>query len=124
MNKQTLYSFLLIDVLKKDLDKFNKLFVDNLIEQLYFDNLLTSIVERNVRTKYQSIFLRKTDNDKKVIGSMNDHIFTINVYAETEGGLHKLHNRFMGQQLNRTPMGAVKGKFPVNLMREKIEYDS
>jgi len=64
-----------------------------------------------------------TDNDKKVLGSMNDCIFRIRVYDSRKGDTLTLSPTFIGHQLNRTPMKAIGYAYPVEKMREFLSQD-
>jgi len=76
-----------------------------------------ALLEKN----YENIVLKPTDNDKCVIGSMNDCIYRIRFYDDHKEDSLSLNSTFIGHQLDKTPMGGVDYAFPVDLMKEYIE---
>jgi len=123
IHKQTLYSFVMLDILKKNLADFNMVFVENYIMQLQADSILPSTYENQIRERYKNIMLLPTDNDRKVIGSINDCVFRIKYYGTHRVETLRDANQYIGQHLNETPMGAVGYKHPKDLMREKINQE-
>jgi hypothetical protein len=121
MNKLTLYSFIVLDFVKKDTQFFSKFFIEHYLQQLQSDNLLDSKYEEIIHKEYESIWLLPTDNDKKIIGSLNDCVYRIGVYETDKGGIKNLNSSFLGRNLNSTPLGSLNYKFPVELMKENIK---
>lgn len=121
-HKQTLYSFLALDIVKKDLGDFDKFFRQGLTDQLLADQLITEKAKIMLEQDYGSIILNPTDNDKKVIGSMNDCIFRVRYYMgrDNEDGRSKSPT-YIGHQFNKTPMGAIDYAHPVDMMKKFIE---
>ena len=61
VHKDTLYSFVLFDVLKKDLTDFEAIFIKGFLEQLNNDGLLTPTIEEKILSSYRGcIFLQPT----------------------------------------------------------------
>jgi len=121
INKSSLYSFVILDFIKKDIDPFPKFFIENFLRQLKSDNILTLKYKEFVENVYQNIVLMPTDNDKKIIGSMNDCIYQIGVYADMNSGIEYLDSNFIGQRLNDTPRGSINYFFPFEAMNEIIK---
>jgi len=121
MNKSSLYSVVILDILKKDLDDISTFFIENLIRQLKTDNLLTEKYESFIAKSYKIITLKTTDNDKRIIGSINDCVYRIGIYEEIIGGVQNLSADALGFRLNFTPLGALKYKFPVDIMKKSIK---
>jgi hypothetical protein len=120
INKSSLYSFVALDILKKDLGNFSEFFTQCFIRQLSVDHLLTEKFRTLVNIEYENIMLMTSDNDKKVIGSMNDCIYRIKVYENMKGGIEYLNSDFLGQRLNETPMGSLKYIIPSEAIKEII----
>ena len=74
MNNRTCYSVLLTNVTKKALTNFGEIFKERLIRQLDHDLGLSESQEIKLRQQLGNIFLSKTNNDKKIIGTINHHI--------------------------------------------------
>ena len=74
LHKETLYSFVLFDVLKKDLKNFKEVFTENLLKQLDNDFRISDEVKEVVKKDLGEIELSTTDGDKIAIGYLNDCI--------------------------------------------------
>ncbi|CAN5535792.1 hypothetical protein BH10BAC5_BH10BAC5_05480 [soil metagenome] len=118
IHKQTLYSVVVIDILKKDLDNFNKFFTDNFIKQLYIDNILNIDNEEKIKEIYNRINLRTTDNDRRVTGFLNDGVFRMKSCIYDLGKSYIRNYRY--NNLNITPMGSKKIIYPIEEMRKLI----
>ena len=124
LNKETIYSFVLFDILKKDISNIRRLFIDGFINKLYEDEILELKDELVLRMKYENTRFLPTNNDKRAIGSINDCISRITfspIYNKCS--LNEAKD-YVKKELNDTPMGAVKYQFPVDLMKEKIKNNS
>jgi hypothetical protein len=108
MEKKTLYSFVLIDVKKKDLKDFKGAFVNWFIEQLKRDFAINQETENEIIKDYQDIVITGTDNDKRVIGSMNDCVQNIKCFKEENFEREKRMLNFIEKLINEVPMGALK----------------
>jgi len=121
MHKQTLYTFLSLDIVKIDLADFPKFFKQHFTNQLLADQLITPQIRTMLDTDYATISLQPTDNDKKIIGSLNDCIQRIRFYEYGEGDTLLMKPTCIGHQLNKTPMGAIDYAYPVEKMKEFFE---
>jgi len=72
---------------------------------------------------YGTIVLKPTDNDKSIIGSMNDCIFRIKYYNSRNEEPQTMNPTFIGHQLNKTPMGAIDYSYPVEKMKEYLSIN-
>lgn len=120
MHKETLYSVVLLDILKKDLENLNELFIDNFIKQLYSDKILPQDKEVKTRNAYKQITLQLTDNDQSIIGSLNDCVLRIKYSRYDKGDTLTNAKEYIGRNLNATPMGARNFFYPKELMEKKI----
>jgi hypothetical protein len=118
MHKASLYSFLALDIVKKDLYDFPSFFRQGLTDQLLADQLISPKTKAILDSAYDSITLLPTDNDKKVLGSMNNHILTIRYYDARGGDALTLRATYIGHQLNRTPMKPIGYAYSVEKMNE------
>jgi hypothetical protein len=83
VHKETFYSFVIFDILKKHLNNFKKVFIDNLLNQLDKDQLLTKEIQNFLLDDFENLELSTTDGDKSTIGFMNDCITRL-TYLETD----------------------------------------
>jgi hypothetical protein len=74
MNNKTCYSVILKNVLKKEVRDFGLVFKERLIRQLDHDLKITERQEIRLRTDLADVVLRKSNNDKKIIGTINHHV--------------------------------------------------
>jgi hypothetical protein len=117
-HKTTLYTVVVLDILKKDLANFPKFFRVHLTDQLLADQILNTRSISILGSYYESITLHSTDNDRKVIGSINEFIAQIRVYDYMRKDTFLLNPTNFGHELNRTPMGAIGYAFPLEKMKE------
>jgi hypothetical protein len=121
MNKASLYSLISLDFLKKDIVSFSMFFTKIYLRQLEVDNLLTSNYNKYVNQAYKEIVLLPTDNDKRVLGSMNESILIIRAHENIRGGISFLTSDFLGKNLNETPWGTLKYLLSKTVMNEIIK---
>jgi len=62
------------NVLKKDLKDFGQVFKERLIRQLDHDLSINESQEIKIRKELGDIVLHKSNNDKKIIGTINHHV--------------------------------------------------
>jgi hypothetical protein len=74
INNKTAYTILLFDISKKDLINFHSLFKEAVIEQLYNDLSITERQEVEIRRELADLEICRTNNDKKIIGTINHHL--------------------------------------------------
>jgi Domain of unknown function (DUF6933) len=86
MNNKTYYSIFFLDILKKDLEDFPILFNKQLVEQLTNDNIINYENEAFVNALCEKLTFYKTNNDRRILGMMNDFIyhFKANFYGKYE----------------------------------------
>jgi|SRR5690554_923052 len=120
VNKKTLYSFTIMDILKKDLMNLSFLFIDTLIKQLERENMLTRYFENYLRNSDQIVSFCTTDNDRKTIGSMNDFIYQVKSFYADDKNLEMTRN-YVWFNLNQMPSGGLSYKTPRESMSEHIK---
>lgn len=72
VHKETFYSFVIFDVIKKQLLNIHQLFTQYFIEQLSNDKLLDKASEELIKQQFKKVELSTTDGDKSTIGFIND----------------------------------------------------
>lgn len=109
-NDKTAYSFVLVDIKKKDLKDFNDLFRESLIRQLDFDLRINERQEIELRNALMDLRLTKTNNNKRILGTMNEFITTIKYVIYEHGGPGNISSIDLGAGLNNSFVGTnVKG---------------
>jgi len=99
-NDKTAYSFVLLDVVKKDVKDFGTMFRESLLRQLDNDLKINEQQEIKLRRELRDIRIHSTNNNKKIIGTINECVYTIKTHAYLQGGLNQLTSIKIGQNLN------------------------
>jgi hypothetical protein len=86
VNNRTAYTLLMVDVSKKDLLNFPSLFKETFIQQLDNDIVLTERQEIELRRELSELEICRTNNDKKIIGTINHHLEAIKIDFDRFGG--------------------------------------
>ncbi len=73
INERTCYSVIIPNFVKKNLPKFKEIFYQRFIDQLQYDSIQIDLRVTN-RLMNQQINFRKTNNNRKVIGTMTQFI--------------------------------------------------
>lgn len=129
MNNKTCYSVVLSNILKKDLKDFGQMFKNRLIRQLDHDLNINEGQEVKVRKALGDIVLTKSNNDKKIIGTINHHIENLK-YNNYEGGIKNWNEVNVAGILNDYLVGTklIEGQKrnrdffrPVELMQELVK---
>ena len=120
VNKKTLFSFIIMGILKKDLMNLSFLFIDTLIKQLDRENMLTIDYENYLRKSDQIVLFCTTDNDRKTLGSMNDFIYHVKNIYSTDKNL-ELTKKYVWLNLNQMPSGVLSYQTPREAMSEHIK---
>ena len=104
-NKATLYTVVRLDVLKKDIKELGYFFQSSLKNQLKADNLFDE--DKFWQPFFSEPVFCRTDNDKRVLGSMNDFIYQL-TDAMAYGDLRlNLTDTNAGTNVNTLPMGMI-----------------
>lgn len=85
MNNRTCYSIVFTNVQKKNLKDFGLVFKERLIRQLDHDLELTEKQEIKLRNDLGDIELTKSNNDKKIIGTINHHVENLKYHNYGDG---------------------------------------
>jgi hypothetical protein len=104
-NEETLFSFPVLDVTKKDLADMKAFFRENLLRGLEAIGIIGASASKLLLT-LGDISISKTTN-RSVLGSMNDYAFQYRIYVETQGGLHRCDILNMISSINESPMRAI-----------------
>ncbi|HYI78044.1 MAG TPA: hypothetical protein VEW65_10530 [Chryseolinea sp.] len=74
MNNKTCYSVVMKNVLKADTRNFGQVFKERLIRQLDHDLKINEGQEVKLRKEFGEVTLARSNNDKKIIGTINHHV--------------------------------------------------
>jgi hypothetical protein len=128
MNNKTCYSVVMASVLKKDVKDFGQVFKQRLIQQLDHDISINERQEIKVRNELADVVLSKSNNDKRIIGTINHHVENLK-YNNYGGGIENwdevnvtgiLNDYVVGTKLVTARKGN-RGFFrPIELMAELI----
>ncbi len=128
LNNRTCYSVLLTNVYKKDLKNFTQLFKERLIQQLDHDLGISESQEVKIRQELGDIFVSKSNNDKKIIGTIN-HIVenlkfsryenAVEYWDEVEVTGH-INDSLVGTKIEPNTRRSRDYFRPVELMKELI----
>lgn len=130
LNSKTCYCVLISAVLKMDIDNFEEFFKERLIRQFMEDFNLGENKEVLLRHHLKDIRISATNNDKSVLGTMNQHVKVMPYYTTTRfGPVETWDNVSLSCLLNEVPVSAKvwakerEGPYfsPRNAMRELLE---
>lgn len=82
VHKETFYSFVLFDILKKDLKNLKQLFLDAFLKQLAIDGLHSVAIEQTIIQDFYTFDISTTDGDKSTIGYLSDCIARVSIDRE------------------------------------------
>ncbi len=114
-NEKTLYSFLIPNVLKKNITNIVEEFLINLSFNLQAEGFGLEVI-RTVMQEYKGIGFAKTAS-KKVLGSMNQLAFEYEVFIEGKEGLENVKILEMNRDINRTILKGIKFLHPIEALR-------
>ena len=118
-NEKTLYTFLIPKVLKANLKNIEQEFLINLSYNLQNEGFGLEVINR-VMQEYREIGFAKTVS-KSVLGSMNEFMFQYEVLIQMEGGIDNIRILQVNQKINKTIMGALKYKYPIEALRNLLK---
>ncbi len=124
VHKETLYSFVLLNILKKDLSDFGNVFLNGFIQQLEKDNILTELLKERIVAEYADLQISTTDGDKSTIGFMNDCISRFRWNRNSTIPVMKQVQKHINSFYNKNPLGTRNYKTGIELMLEKYKNES
>ena len=121
VNNKSYYSIILTNVYKKDVTDFGQVFSKRLIEQLDYDLGLNESQEIRIRKELNDIFVTRTNNDKKILGTINHHVQQLKYVGYGDGGIEFSDTLEENQILNSTPLGTKNYLFGKELMADLLK---
>ncbi|GLU55192.1 hypothetical protein Dfri01_46530 [Dyadobacter frigoris] len=113
VNKQTLYTVMLLDIFKKDMAHINRLFLEAFIGQLKIDHILGSH-EALIRDQYKEIILLSTDNDRKTLGTINN---IISMFQDMD---LESARQYASEGVNKMPWQALQYGYSKDMMLQEL----
>ncbi len=121
VHKETLYSFVLFDVLKSDLKEFKELFLRKFLEQLQFDNLLSPELAVKITNDFNTFELSTTDGDRSTIGYLSDCIARLTWQQYDEPPTIAQRKVYVRKYYNETPLLPKGGVSSKELMADLLK---
>ncbi len=115
---ETLYSFMVLGVKKKDFQNLQLTFSTGLETNLRAEGLPQAIIDK-IQKQNETIEITRTKS-RSVLGSMNDHAYGYEVYIDMEGGVNNCNILEINKKINRTPMGAIGYNYAIEKLHEKF----
>src|SRR4030065_354197 len=116
--EKTLYTFLIPKVLKDNLKNIEDEFFINLNYNLQNEGFGLDVINK-IMQEYQEIGFAKTMS-KSVLGSMNDLAYHYEFQIMREGGIVNIRILHLNKEINRTPMGALKYHYPIDVLKNLL----
>lgn len=120
-DKKTLYSILLVDVLKKDLKNIDMIFYSAFMQQIKDDGIYNPELERDYLEKFSSVRFFKTDNDRKTMGILREVIIRLKAYCDLKNDKLATARYFAAHTMNGIPLGSRKYVKAKELMRLEMK---
>lgn len=129
VNILTYYSVFIADIVKKDLKNIDEIFMMRLNEQLLHDRVIDDLNKAIPLIDGAKISFIKTNNNKKVIGRINDFVDMFKVHCSVKyGHLNEMDIVYENGLFNRSLTGQytdIKKTItsPVENLKEKMKTD-
>jgi hypothetical protein len=117
-NDKTLFCLFIPSLKKPDFQSFHYVFGQFLFKNLLYEQISQNQIE-TVLDECREIHYGKTNN-RSVLGSMNDQRFQLECFIESMGGLAQTDVYELNHHLNRSIMGAIKYKHPIEMFSEQL----
>jgi len=114
-----LYSFLIPHVKKANLKNIVDEFMINLSFNLQHEGFSLDVIAK-VMSEYKDIGFAKTAS-RKVLGSMNELAFQYEVLIMGKEGLGNVKTLELNHTINRTIMGAIQYKHPIEALKKVLQ---
>ena len=121
VDKKTLYTILLIDILKKDVPTLGSSIYLSFIQQLKGDKIYNPELDGIYSRMFSSVRFFNTDNDRKTIGILNTVIDSLKAYCNTREDKLEAALYFARNSINGIPLGSKKYKIAKQMMKAEME---
>jgi hypothetical protein len=117
-NEKSLFTFLIPKALKANLKNIEDEFLIHLNYNLQNEGFGLDVINK-IMQEYQEIGFAKTMS-KSVLGSMNDLTYHYEFQIMREGGIVNIRILHLNKEINRTPMGTLKYKYPIEALKNLL----
>ncbi len=118
-NDTTLFTMFIPALKKPDFQSFHFVFGQHLFKNLLYEEIPQNQIE-TVLSECEGIKYEKTNN-RSVLGSMNDQRFQLEYLIQAEGGLAGTEIYKLNHKLNRNILSAIDYKYPIEMLRKKLQ---
>ena len=105
VNNISYYAVFLMNILKKDLLCFPDLFRSKLLQQLTSDKVITDEAYSSITEYLGQLQLKRTNNDRKALGTINEFIFLFKAHCESRA-FESIDCSTINHYINTSPTGA------------------
>jgi hypothetical protein len=117
-NDLTLFTVFIPFLRKPEFKFFHRVVGDYFFKNLLHEDFPQGQIEA-VLSELRNVSYQKTCN-RSVLGSMNDLRRAVEYRVYEAGGLEGVNLYELNEQLNRTILGAINRKYPLQILREKL----
>ena len=117
-NEKTLYSFMIPNVLKKNIRNIQEEFLVNLNFNLQTEGFPLEVINR-VMAEYTEMGFAKTAS-KTVLGAMTQLMFEYEVFIQMKEGLENVKILEMNKDINRSLMRGDRHLHPIEMLQELL----
>ena len=118
-NALTLFTIFIPFLTKQEFKFFDRVVGEHFFKNLIHENIPQPQIEA-VLTEFQNVSFQKTCN-RSVLGSMNDLRKAVEYRVYEAGRLERINLYKLNEQLNRTILGVINHKEPIQILREKLK---
>ena len=118
-NDLTLFTIFIPFLTKQEFKFFDQVVGEHFFKNLIHENIPQPQIEA-VLTEFQNVSFQKTCN-RSVLGSMNDLRKAVEYRVYEAGRLERINLYELNEELNRTFLGVLNHKYPIKVLREKLE---
>jgi len=121
IDKKTLYSIFIANIVKKDLENIENLFFNSLIQQLKNDKIYKPEMNNYLIENFQTIKFYKTYNDQKTLGTLRDNLNHLKSHCKYKDNKLLAALEFAKFSMNEIPIGIRNFYNAKNLMEEELK---
>ena len=118
-NDLTLFTIFIPVLRKPEFKSFHLVVGQHFFKNLIHENIPQRQIEA-VLSELQNVSYQKTCN-RRVLGSMNDLRKAVEYRIYEAGSLERINLYKLNEELNRTILGAINRKHPIQVLREKLK---
>jgi len=125
VHKETLYSLIILDFRVDEFKKLHSILYSSLIFQLKADEIYSDQRAELFRNHFTGILFSTTDNDRKVIGTINEYILQFSATLEPGKISAKAFKEgLLASYMNEMPMGGINFNSPIEQLNQLLEKNA